>query len=103
MSIKKKCSKCGENKVVSDFSKCSKNKDGLRQYCKCCAKEYNKEYRKNNKEKIREQKSSTRIQIANEYFNINTAPEELKPAIAASIAVRKLSKTIKKIEDHKDT
>ena len=47
---KKKCSKCGEEKELSEFHKAKQNKDGYRGSCKDCVKEYKKEYRKNNKE-----------------------------------------------------
>ena len=58
----KRCVKCGIEKAASEFSKSKSNKDGLRSYCKGCAKLYreaNKEqiklYREANKERKREQ------------------------------------------------
>ena len=46
----KKCSICGELKPFSEFHKDKCSKDGLHSWCKICKKEY----RENNKEKIKE-------------------------------------------------
>lgn len=67
----KKCSKCGEWKPISEFSKDKCSKDGLHSRCKMCKKEYyennkekilkqKKEYYENNKEKILEQQKEYR-------------------------------------------
>lgn len=50
------CSKCGEEKPATTeyFRKAKTNKDGLRGQCKDCVKEYNKQYREENKEEIKE-------------------------------------------------
>jgi len=50
----KKCYKCGLEKDTSDFSKNKSKKDGLACSCKSCRKEYDKEYRADNKDKILE-------------------------------------------------
>jgi hypothetical protein len=50
----KTCTKCGVEKDECEFSKDVRAKDGLVSHCKDCCKEYYKEYRKNNKEKILE-------------------------------------------------
>jgi len=59
----KKCVKCKTEKELTEFSKHKKNKDGFRYACKSCEKEYNKvnkeyrkEYRQANKDKINEYK-----------------------------------------------
>jgi len=39
------CSKCGIPKLLTEFHKCSKHKDGLRSECKECIKGMTKEYR----------------------------------------------------------
>lgn len=50
----KVCSKCGEEKPISEFGKRNKSPDGLQYQCKECRKEihreYMREYRKKNKE-----------------------------------------------------
>ena len=62
----KRCSKCGEEKALCEFSKQRGGKDGLQNRCRVCAKAYrqankekiaeqNKAYRQANKEKIAEQ------------------------------------------------
>ncbi len=67
--LKKKCSKCDEVKSIDDFHvrKQALRKDGTRKskldiYCKKCKREYLKEYRKKNKEKIN---NRNRAYIAN--------------------------------------
>ena len=83
---KKRCSKCKEVKDISDFSK-GKNSDGLRSQCKACCAEYyklrgkdsaakyyqkniekilerNREWIKNNPEKRKEYKKTSRRRMA---------------------------------------
>ena len=45
----KKCSKCGEVKPVSEFHKSKANEDGLVYICKQCIKDYQKQWREENK------------------------------------------------------
>jgi len=40
------CTKCNENKDITEFSKCRSRRDGLQQYCKDCNKKDNDVYRK---------------------------------------------------------
>ena len=55
MEIKyKKCTKCGEEKEVSEFHKMKGCKYGVRNTCKNCMKEYQKEYRKENADRLKE-------------------------------------------------
>jgi hypothetical protein len=54
MQKKNVCTKCQIEKPLNDFYKDTSMKSGRRGECKICAKEHQKEYRKNNKEKIRE-------------------------------------------------
>jgi len=52
----KQCTKCKEVKEVNNFNKASiksRLKDGIMNWCKECQHKYDKEYRKNNKEKDR--------------------------------------------------
>lgn len=58
----KKCNTCLEIKLLSNFPKNKRQKDGYHYICKSCRKKYNtahqkiiKEYRENNKEKIKNQ------------------------------------------------
>lgn len=48
----KKCTKCGEEKLLSAYSKQVKSKDGLKHHCKQCIAVESKRYRDENKEKI---------------------------------------------------
>ena len=45
---------CKEEKFFDEFDVRKSSKDGLANWCKSCKKNYNKEYRKKNIEKIRE-------------------------------------------------
>jgi hypothetical protein len=50
----KKCTKCLEEKALSEFWKHKNYKDGLRPHCKNCLKQANKEYYLNNIDKLKE-------------------------------------------------
>jgi hypothetical protein len=50
----KKCTKCGIEKELSEFHKDKYAKNGIHPVCRKCREKYKKEYRRNNKEKIRE-------------------------------------------------
>ena len=50
----KKCSKCGEVKLLSDFPRDRHKKDGLRASCKACNKLRHKEYRQINRDRVLE-------------------------------------------------
>ena len=50
----KKCSKCDSVKPLTDFAKDKRSKDGHTSTCKECKKQYNKKYRKENLEQIKE-------------------------------------------------
>ena len=51
--MKKKCTKCGEIKILSEFHKRQASPNGLRPDCKDCARAWRKVYYKNNTEKIK--------------------------------------------------
>lgn len=42
--MKKTCSKCGINKLISDFSKDKRRKDGLQVCCKTCQKGFSRKF-----------------------------------------------------------
>lgn len=46
------CSNCGQEKPISEFPKCKRNKDGLDTHCKECRNAKNKAYREANKDKV---------------------------------------------------
>lgn len=52
MSDVKRCSKCGEDKPVSEFYKNRQTKDGLQPECKSCKNKYQDAKRKANPEKF---------------------------------------------------
>ncbi len=45
----KQCTKCKQRKDKGEFSKNSKNKDGLRYWCKKCEREYKRRYYRRNR------------------------------------------------------
>jgi len=49
----KTCSKCKETKPKTEFHKSRSRKDGLSYYCKMCKANREKDYRKNNLEKVK--------------------------------------------------
>ena len=50
--MKKKCTKCGEVKSLSEFYKQRAKKIGVMSSCKCCDNQRQREYRKKNGEKV---------------------------------------------------
>ena len=52
----KKCNLCSNIKTLDNFSKCKHTKHGYRSSCKQCDAEKNKEYEKNNRDKINEKR-----------------------------------------------
>ena len=54
MNMKKKCSKCNIEKDTTEFHNDKRCKDGLYSHCKECARQYNRDYAKNNKERLKE-------------------------------------------------
>ena len=51
----KRCTKCGAEKSLSEFSKSKTTKDGYRGECKECQKAYGKKYREANRERRNKQ------------------------------------------------
>lgn len=49
------CSKCKEEKSITEFHKNKNHKDGLAHWCKECCKEYHKKYYQENREKLLKQ------------------------------------------------
>lgn len=69
----KLCRRCKEEKDLSEFSKRSKEKDGLHYYCKQCCKEYNVVYRNGHVESIAEQKAKWRSNNLEHSRQVNNA------------------------------
>ena len=70
----KKCTTCNLKKELNEFHKKRDTKDGFNQSCKFCRKKHGKEYRKNNKDKIKQYRKKY-YQINKdhykEYYNLN--------------------------------
>lgn len=56
----KKCTGCGEEKLLIEFSKRAASKDGYQPMCKCCVGLYKKDYYKKNKDDISNKAKSRR-------------------------------------------
>ena len=54
------CTKCGEEKIITEFQKDKSKKDGFRPDCKTCRKKYVKIYYNKFKDKISEQRKKVR-------------------------------------------
>lgn len=67
----KKCTKCKEDKELDQFNKTDKHKDGLKNWCKLCVREYDKIYQEKNKH-IRETKRNEKKHLKKEYDKINS-------------------------------
>ena len=68
----KRCTKCGEAKLISEFYKRTISPDGVSPSCKKCMNNERKQYMEENPEKIRIQKSESY------YRNIDTAKNYIK-------------------------
>lgn len=75
-SLTKTCSKCGQDKPLSEFSINKSNKDGHQSKCKDCVKEYNSRYKKENKSVIKEYRKN--YYTMNRENEINNAIEYRK-------------------------
>ena len=64
----KKCSKCGEVKLFSEFYKHKSRKDGLHSQCKCCANKTKEVWRKKHLKEIKEYHKKDRALLKNWYI-----------------------------------
>lgn len=74
----KKCGKCAEVKVVTEFNKNSGKPDGLAHICKSCHSEYRRAHYLKNKDKVIEQVTSYRGENPDKYVYV-PKPRQYKP------------------------
>jgi len=67
--MKKKCTNCKQEKLLEEFNKMSRSKDGRRCKCRECQKAFQKIYRENNKEKIKKYADKYRKENPHIYKN----------------------------------
>ena len=79
------CSKCGVEKILSEFNKMSKVKCGVRSYCRECQKIDSKKYRLENKEKLilyntkwNNENQEYYKKYFEEYYKVNYEKEKLR-------------------------
>lgn len=77
----KRCSKCGEEKLLSDFGKNKGKADGRTVYCRRCLREYNKASRAANPELAKESRARNKLKMA-------VYGKEYRKTNAESITVR---------------
>jgi DNA mismatch repair ATPase MutL len=74
----KKCNKCDIEKPFEEFVKNKYSKDGITGTCKICASKIQKEYKKNNKEKVRESQKKYRENNKKRYQNYKESQKEYR-------------------------
>ena len=65
MELFKKCTKCGEVKNTSEFSKMKGSQMGVRPDCKKCKYSLDKKWRESNKDIIKERRDKIQKEILN--------------------------------------
>ena len=58
----KHCRFCGKTKLLKDFSKCSRSKDGLKSRCKTCEKDWRRKHYLNHKAEIQAKTKAYRLE-----------------------------------------
>lgn len=106
---KKKCSKCGEEKPVSEFHKKKKGKYGVHAACKVCSAKKKKEYRRlpSTKEKVKNYLTRNKDRIRLVSKELYNKKKVLKPKNQNVIKVKtqvdvKLKKEKARLYYHKD-
>ncbi|KKM23460.1 hypothetical protein LCGC14_1614950 [marine sediment metagenome] len=95
----KKCGKCEKYQVVSEFYKSKSNKDGLTGKCKKCSIQYQKQYCKDNKEKVKQREKQYRKQYKKRKWTTDPA-YRIQCSLRAGI--RRIIKTGSKTQALKD-
>jgi hypothetical protein len=96
----KKCSKCGEVKPKSEFSKKRARKDGLQNECRLCQKIIKRNYRKTKigKQKCKESRRRYYInggkEVHQEYIKINRKKRLAKSAVYSAVRGKLLPKVV---------
>lgn len=113
--LKKKCNKCGEEKVVGDFYNHKREKDGLRRTCKKCEKKRNKQLLKNiiiedikreeelKMKKLEEDKLKNKIFCEKKVKFIDIVNKQTKEVVKEKswIDIRESNNKLKKLEEER--
>jgi hypothetical protein len=98
----KKCTKCGEQKAVSDFCGHKTTKDKLQPWCKPCFVIYRKEYREKNPERV---KAGARRWIVENRERVNAKARERRarnPEKLRALYLRRADKQSAWVSDNRD-
>lgn len=100
----KTCSKCKLEQSLTEFNKSKVNKDGLEYQCKSCKNSFNAEWRKRNKERIREQKisNSQKLRLKARYGLTLEAYQEMivLQDNCCAICSKQFSEKVRSVVDH---
>lgn len=77
----KSCTKCGVDKPVSEFHKDASTKDGLRRWCKDCAKDHHVQHREQRNAKLRERYAADEEYRKSKCANQSGRPRRYGPYI----------------------
>ena len=72
----KKCNKCGQVKILTDYSKDKHNKDGFTYKCKLCCKEDKKEWNQSNEKQVKEYNKQYAVQTKEKRKKYNMLNKE---------------------------
>lgn len=97
------CTKCGEEKDISEYNKCKKSKDGLNWRCKNCVNEYHRLRNSNPeiKEKLKLQRKSPKWSEYYRLYRENPDNKEKEKERKQSDKYKEYSKQHNKSESHK--
>jgi hypothetical protein len=92
--LKKRCSDCGKEKPIQEFSKSKKSADGCGWRCRPCSIARSRRWRKENADKVRERNrgNSKRVQYAKDWRKRNPKQYAAHCALRSAVRYGKISK-----------
>jgi 5-methylcytosine-specific restriction endonuclease McrA len=97
----KKCSKCGQEKRVTEFHKQSKTKDGYNVWCKACVREYQQDLKVKEKRRISAYLWSVKNKDKLRDYSQSTHGKEVKRKAQSKYLKTYKGKTANKRRKHK--
>jgi len=93
------CRKCKLEKDINEFSKKSETKDGKQSICKYCDKQKSKEWKKNNKEKVKLQRKKYNLKNPEKIIEYQKKWAKKNPE---KVKLKRKKYNLKNIEKNKD-